>query len=120
MEQPEIPLLAPTEPVPTMLTVNGYEVVPVNDAVTDFAAVIVTVHVALLPLQAPPHPVKVWPAPAVAVSVTEVLLAYECVQSAVRVPQSIPIGLDVTVPLPVVVTSMGHFDAMEMLNPAPP
>ena len=57
--QLEIPLLASTVPVPTIDTFNGYEVFPLNVAVTDLAAVIETVQVALLPLQAPDHPVNV-------------------------------------------------------------
>jgi hypothetical protein len=46
----------------------------VNIAVTDFAAFMVTVHVAV-PVHAPLQPVKLEPAAAVAVSVTEALLA---------------------------------------------
>jgi hypothetical protein len=45
-----------------------------NVAVTDFAVFIVTVHVPV-PVQAPLQPVKVEPAAAVAVSVTEAPLA---------------------------------------------
>jgi hypothetical protein len=55
----EIPLLAPTEPVPTTDTVNGYDVSPVNVAVTERATVIDTTQVELLPLQASLQPVRV-------------------------------------------------------------
>jgi hypothetical protein len=83
-------------PAPSFATVNGY-VESVNLAFTDLAALIVTEH-APVPVQAPLHPAKVDPAPAVAVSVTTVPLA----KFALHVPgQLIPGGLLVTVPLPV-------------------
>ena len=44
----------------------------VNVAVTDFAAVILTLHVGVVSVQAPDQPVKVEPLLAVAVSVTRV------------------------------------------------
>ena len=56
---PEIPLLPPTDPVPTIETISGYDERPVNVAVTERAAVIETVQVEPLPLQAPLHPVNV-------------------------------------------------------------
>jgi hypothetical protein len=52
----------------------------------------------LVPVQAPDQPTKLEPLAAAAVSVTLLPLAYVSVQSA---PQSIPLGDEVTVPLPV-------------------
>jgi len=63
-------------------------------AVTDWAAFIVTEHV-LVPLQAPLQPVNVEPAAGVAASVTVPLNDAEQL-----VPQLIPAGLLVTVPVP--------------------
>src|SRR5271165_111426 len=63
-------------------------------AVTDCAAFIVTEHV-LVPVQAPLHPVKAEPAAEVAVSITGPLNDAEQV-----VPQLIPAGVLVTVPVP--------------------
>jgi len=58
-------------PVPDLETVRAY-CFRVKAAVTDFAAVIFTVHVPV-PVQAPLQPVKLDPVAAVAVKVTEVL-----------------------------------------------
>jgi hypothetical protein len=60
-------------PVPDVFVVRA-KVCKANVAVTDFAAFMVTVHVAV-PVHAPLQPVKLEPAAAVAVSVTEALLA---------------------------------------------
>jgi hypothetical protein len=87
-------------PVPPLVTDSGHvpaEVV-VNVAVTDLAALIVTVQVGALPLHSPPQPAKVIPLPAAAVKVT--------LDSAAKLaeqvlPQAIPAGADVTVPVPV-------------------
>ena len=81
-------------PVPDLATVRLYWF-RVKAAVTDFAAVMVTVQ-ALVPVQAPLQPVKVDPVDGAAVKVTEVLSHMVSVQSA---PQSIPVPD--TVPLPV-------------------
>ena len=70
---------------------------PTNDAVTDVDAESVTEHVPV-PLQAPLHPPNAEPAAGAAISVTAVPGAYDSLQS---LPQSIPAGLLVTVPLPV-------------------
>jgi hypothetical protein len=67
-----------------------------NVAVTDALALRVTVQ-ALVPLHAPPQPVKVEFAPGVAVRVTCVPDWKLALQS---VPQLIPEGLLLTVPLP--------------------
>lgn len=66
-------------------------------AVTEAAAVRVTAHVPL-PLQAPDHPANVEPELGTAVSVTEVPLAKLALHV---VPQLMPVGLLVTVPVPV-------------------
>lgn len=68
-----------------------------NVAVTERAAVIDTVHVEV-PVHAPPQPANVEPLAAAAVSVTDVPLAKLVVQV---VPQLMPDGEDVTVPVPV-------------------
>jgi hypothetical protein len=51
--------------------------------------------------QASPQPAKLEPASAVAVRVTEVLAVYGSVQSEPPLPQFMPAGELVTVPLPV-------------------
>ena len=68
-------------------------------AVQDLAAFMVMEHVALEPQeeQASPQPAKLEPVSAVAVRVTEVLAVYGSVQS---LPQLMPVGSLVTVPLP--------------------
>ncbi len=68
-----------------------------NVAVTFCAWVMVTVH-APVPLHGPLQPANVEPALAAAVNVTEVPLAKLAVQV---VPQLMPAGVLVTVPLPV-------------------
>src|SRR5437588_935720 len=85
-------------PVPAFVTVKGKVVgLVVKVAVTDCAAFIVTTQLPL-PLHAPVHPVKVEPVVAVGVSVTCVPLLKLAVHV---VPQLIPAGLLVTVPVPV-------------------
>jgi len=83
-------------PVPALVTVNvndGSE----NVAVADRAALIATVHVAAVPVQLPVQPPKIEPPDDAAVSVTEVPLVYEAEHV---VPQLMPAGELVTVPLP--------------------
>src|SRR5207249_1724118 len=65
-------------------------------AVTDVAALSVTVHVPV-PVQPPLQPLKIEPAAGVAVKVTGVPLANAAAQV---VPQAMPAGALVTVPLP--------------------
>lgn len=72
---PPLPQLIPppvTLPLPVTVTVSGTVwLVPLeNVAVTVLAAVIETVQVEVVPLQAPPQPVNVAPEPGVAVRVT--------------------------------------------------
>jgi len=66
-------------------------------AATFVAAVMFTVHVALVPVHAPLQPVKVEPVVGAAVSVVLVPLAKFALQV---LPQLIPLALEVTVPLP--------------------
>ena len=85
-------------PVPARETLKtGSGTTALKVAVTDAFAVRVRLH-GLVPEQAPDQPLKVNPAAGVAVSVTLVPLANDAVQV---VPQLIPLGLLVTVPLPV-------------------
>jgi len=89
-------LVTVPEPVPAGVTVSTK--VGVKVAVTVVAAETVTAHVPV-PLHPPPlQPVKAEPAAGRAVSVTVVPLAKLAKQVA---PQSIPVGLLVTVPVPV-------------------
>jgi len=69
-----------------------------NVVVTLLCALMVTWQVLAVPVHAPLHPVNVDPDLAVTVSVTTVPWAKSASHA---VPQSIPAGLDVTVPLPV-------------------
>jgi hypothetical protein len=69
-----------------------------NVAVTDWAEFIVTAHAPAPEQPAPLHPTKVEPAAGEAVSVTTVPAVKELPQV---LPQEIPAGLEVTVPVPV-------------------
>ena len=100
-----------TVPVPVVTDPPEFEVGPVlktsrilvdvplaatsNVAVTLLSASIVTVHV--VPVHAPDQPVKVEPGLSCAVRPTEVRRANEVRQT---LPQSMPDGFDVTVPVP--------------------
>jgi hypothetical protein len=97
----EIPagaLVTVPPPVPDLVTVSEKDDVgAVNVAVTEVTLPIATVHVPV-PAQPPPlQPVNVDPAAGVAVSVTTVPLVKPCAQV---VPQEMPAGELVTVPLP--------------------
>ena len=70
---------------------------PRKFAVTERAAFMLTVHVLPEVLSQPLHPVKMVSIPGVAVSVTVVALMNDAEQ---LLPQLIPAGLEVTVPLP--------------------
>jgi hypothetical protein len=98
-EIPDGLLVTVPVPVPASFTVNANDVVVLNVAVTDSAAIIEIEHVPV-PLQAafPLHPANVEPVPAVAVKVTTELSAKLAEQA---VPQLMPAGLLVTVPVPV-------------------
>src|SRR5512147_977779 len=74
---------------------------PAKVAVTERAALIVTVQLGTVPEQAPPHDCRLWPLAASAVSVTTVPGSKSSPQS---VPQRIPPGADVTIPNPTVET----------------
>jgi hypothetical protein len=83
----------------------GVVVTMLNVAVTVLAELIANVHVKLVCVPsvhvAPLHPANVEPLAAVAVNVTDVPLLYDSMQS---VPQLIPVGELVTVPVPVFLT----------------
>src|SRR5437867_13316427 len=92
---PEGALVTVPTPVPAVVTVRTK--VGVRVAVTVVAAVSVRAQ-GPVPVQAPPlQPVKTDPTAGVAVSVTTVPLAKLAVQA---VPQSMPVGVLVTVPAP--------------------
>jgi hypothetical protein len=74
--------------------------VSVNVAVTDCAALTVTVHVPVPEHPEPFHPEKADPVPAVAVSVTEVPESNVADVDGHVVPHAMPAGLLVTVPDP--------------------
>ena len=90
-------------PLPAVATLSVHVgVITLNDAVTLFAASIVTVHVGVTPLHAPLHPPNVLPVLVVAVSVTVVPAA----SVAEQLPgQSMPPTLDATAPDPVPATA---------------
>jgi len=87
-------------PVPALVTDSVY-ICTLKVAVTLLASLMVTWQVLAVPVHAPLHPWNVEPALAVAVRVTTVPWAK---LASHAVPQSIPAGLDVTVPLPVPVS----------------
>jgi len=96
-ETPAGALVTVPLPAPALLTVSVKDC-KAKVAVTEVAALIVTVQVPL-PVQPPPlQPLKVEPAAGAAVKVTKVPLVNEAAQV---VPQEMPAGLLVTVPLPV-------------------
>lgn len=93
-----VPLLVPHTP----FTAVGADTA--NVAVTLRAALMVTVQLPV-PLQAPPHPLKVLPVLGVAVRVTEVPLVYVSVQSVpheMPVPEMVPFPVRETVSVYVV------------------
>lgn len=83
-------------PVPARLTVTG-KVIRSKRAATDVLAVMATEHVPVPVQPAPVQPANVELLAGVAVSATDVPLAYVSLQS---VPQVMPAGLDVTAPEP--------------------
>jgi dUTPase len=93
-------------------TVNAVLVVRRNVAVTDCAALIVTVQL-LVPVQAPLHPTKLEPAAGVSVRLTLVPLG----KFALHVPgQLIPVGVLATVPdpLPAIVTDSAKLTMLKV------
>jgi hypothetical protein len=108
-EMPAGVLVTVPAPLPDLVTVR-VKVFSAKVAVTERAALIVTVQV-LVPVQAPLQPVKVEPVAGAAVKVTMVPAVNEAEQV---VPQEMPAGLLVTVPLPapaLVTVSMLPVDA---------
>ncbi len=96
-ETPAGALVTVPLPAPALLTVSVKDC-KAKVAVTEVAALIVTVQVPL-PVQPPPlQPLKLEPAAGAAVKATKVPLVNEAEQV---VPQEMPAGLLVTVPLPV-------------------
>jgi hypothetical protein len=96
-EMPVGALVTVPLPAPALLTVS-VKLCWANVAVTDWAALIVTVHVPV-PVQPPPlQPENVDPVAGVAVKVTAVPLVNPVEQVA---PQEMPVGALVTLPLPV-------------------
>ena len=92
------PVLEVTVPVPLPpLTTVTVWVVTAKSALTTTSAETTSEQVVMLPLQAPPHPVKVPPVPAAAVSVTRVPAGTSRVQVA---PHERPAGDEVMVPAP--------------------
>jgi len=83
----------------------------VKDAATEAAAFKGTVH-GPVPEQAPDQPTKIEPRPGVAVSVTVVPAANDVEHVN---PQLMPVGLLVTVPLPLAVTVKGNMRDCEGL-----
>jgi hypothetical protein len=105
-------------PVPALVTLS-VEVVGVggaaaNVAVTAWGLVNVIVHTPV-PVQAPPHPVKVEPVSGVAVRVTEVPLLNEALQVVLHV---IPLGEELTVPDPVPLLVRVRVEAVDVLMAA--
>nr|WP_209383780.1 hypothetical protein [Rhizobacter sp. AJA081-3] len=86
-------------------------------AVTVRAACMDTVHVAAVPAQSPPHPLKMRPVSAVAVRVTEAVGAKRLAQAD---PQSMPAGTDTTRPPPLAETESRMVVAGGAEEPPPP
>jgi hypothetical protein len=84
-------------PVPVSVTVSVGDAGPVKVAVAEVFAEMLNVQVDV-PLQAPDHPLNVDPDAGVAVSVTDVPVSKLALQV---LPQLMPLGVLVTVPLPV-------------------
>lgn len=96
---PPVRVMVPL-PVPILAIDSTPVGVAVKLAITLFAAFMVTEHVPV-PEQSPAQPEKLYPVPGAAVSVTTVPLARDSVQS---VPQLMPAGELVTVPVPDLLT----------------
>src|SRR6187455_398805 len=103
-------------PLPALVTVSVKFVVELlNVAVTERAAVIDTVQLVDVTLHAPPQPPNVEPLAAAAMSVTDVPLLKFALQV---LPQLMPDGDDVTVPLPLPL--LVNESANEVLVPPTP
>src|SRR5262245_45133655 len=84
-------------PLPALLTVSGNCCWATANVAVTVVLVVKVMAQGPVPVQAPLHPPKTEPAAGAALRVTGVPAANGSVQSA---PQSMPVGLDVTVPLP--------------------
>jgi hypothetical protein len=105
-------LVTVPDPLPITVTDSGKVAVLLKVAVTDWAALIVTVQLPV-PVQAPLHPAKVEPVAGVSVRVTLAPLA----KLALQVPgQVMPGGVLKTVPLPTRVTVRGNVVAPVQLG----
>ena len=92
-------LVTKPPPVPALLTLSVE--IGLKVALTVLAAVMLTTHVLAVPVQAPDQPVNTESLAGAAVKVTLLLAITSSLQS---VPQLIPAGTLVIVPLPVLVT----------------
>jgi hypothetical protein len=115
---PEPHLIPPPEMVPSPVTetpsansdAEPPEPVPVNEAVTLFAAFIVTEQFGDVPLHAPPHPLKLAPEPGCAVRVT--VLFADSSELQLEPPEDVQeIPPPATTPLPVTETVSAKVDA---------
>ena len=102
MDAPPPQLIAPLPPVtaPFPLIATERTFACVNVAVTAAAAVIVTVHVGAVPVQLPVQPVKTYPSPGEAVSVTAELsatLATQVLGQSMLPPDTWPLPATLTV-----------------------
>jgi hypothetical protein len=100
---PEGLLLTVPEPPPALLTTSGCVLADVveNCAVTDWLVLRLTVHVGLVPVQAPLQPVNWDPLAGLAVRPMDVPCRNETDCEGQPVEQLMPVGLLVTLPCPV-------------------
>jgi hypothetical protein len=106
VEAPFPQLIPPPETLPAPVTATDswkLDVPPENVAVTDFAALNVTVHVVAVPVQEPPQPVKVAPGPGVAVRIAVEFAAWLALEH-VELPRPQLIPPPVMLPFPLTET----------------
>ena len=104
-------------PVTATLSAKLSPVLVTNCVVTFRACDIVTLHVAVAPEHAPPHAENIDPAAGVAVKVITAFVEKFALQA---VPQLIPAGCEVTVPLPVLATVNLNVELPPPPPPPPP